>query len=223
MAARGFNDQPTYEGVRRYLEQGPRLCDVPPTTVAAWTLASDVEGLATAERVAREAVRRLAEWGAPQPTRVCWRIVVPQNWETQPGDYRHMPAAFAASEAFVSTPRLDRELPRARSHEFGTPAWRAAFTWECAVQWRFVARGTRTIASSRSTVLDRLEQGGYPTIPAPLRAKRFSDVPSPFEPLLSLWAAGYALDAITPELIVLAAPQLAASLRAPTRARKKPA
>jgi hypothetical protein len=74
-------------------------------------------------------------------------------------------------------------------------------------------------------VLDRLEQGGYPTIPAPRRAKRVSDVPSPIEPLLSLWAAGYALDAITPELIVLAAPQLAESrgALAPKRARKKPA
>jgi hypothetical protein len=219
LAERAFNDQPTYAAVQRYLEEGPRLCDVPPTVAAACALASDVQGMTTAERVAREAVRRLAVWGAPQPHRVCWRIVDPDRWETQPGDYRHMPAAIAVGCAFAMTPSAEKNLLRARAHVFGTPAWRASFTWECTAHWRYLARGRAQIAPPRSDVLDRLDSGGYPTIPKPLRGKRFSELENPFEPLLSLWASGYALDAITPSLIVLAAPRIEVS--SPKRASRR--
>ncbi len=209
LAPRGFNDQPTYDAVRAYLEAGPRLCDVPPTVLSACSLACDVTGVSTAERVAREAVRRLAEWGAPQPSRVCWRIVEPEDWETQPGDWRHMPAAMAVGAAFIPTPTTEKSVMRARLYDFGTPAWRAAFTWECAAIWRIVSQGNRQIAALESDVAERVEQGGYPAIPSAVRQKRFDHLPNPFETLLSLWASGYALDAITPSLIVLAAPRVA--------------
>jgi hypothetical protein len=221
LGERGFNDQPTYAAVRRYLEEGPRLCDVPPTVVAACALACDTSGVSTAERVAREAVRRLAAWGAPQPTRVCWRIVTPDAWETQPGDWRHMPAAMAVGAAFVPTPTLEKNIMRARFYDFGTPRWRAAFTWESAALWRVVSLGNAVIATARSEVRDRLEQGGYPSIPPELAKQRFSAVPNPFEPLLSLWASGYALDAITPSLIVLAAPSVPSKRASVTASDKR--
>lgn len=224
LAERSFNDQPTRAAVLRYLDEGPRLCDVPPTVIAACSLACDITGVSTAERVAREAVRRLAEWGAPQPTRVCWRIVDPEEWETQPGDYRHMPAALAVGAAYVPTPTTERSIMRARTYDFGTPAWRAAFTWECAALWRLVSKGNRTIAPSTSLALGAITDGGYPAIPLELRSKRFADVPNPFEPLLSLWAAGYALDAITSNVIVLAAPRVKekrAAIEPKKRASKK--
>jgi hypothetical protein len=210
LAERGFNDQPTYAAMRRYLEEGPRLVDLPPNARAACTIACDVTGVTTAERVAREAVRRLQPWGAPQPTRVCWRIVEPESWETQPGDWRHWPAAMALGAAVVPTPTIEKNILRAHRYDFGTPRWRAAFTWENAALWRLLSANGRTfIASSRSGVNERIEQGGYPPIPAELREQPFSAVLNPFEPLLSLWASGYALDAITPSLIVLAAPVVA--------------
>lgn len=221
LAERGFNDQPTRAAILRYLEVGPRLCDAPPTVIAACSLACDIPGVTTAERVAREAVRRLAAWGAPQPSRVCWRIVDPEDWETQPGDFRHMPAAMAVGDAYVPTPTTERTIMRARLYDFGTPAWRAAFTWECAALWRLVSKGNRVIAASTSLAPDSIAASGYPGIPSELRAKRFADVPNPFEPLLSLWAAGYALDAITEHTIVLAAPRVKEKRAAITTPKKR--
>lgn len=221
LAERGFSGHPTHAAVRSYLELGPRLCDGPPTVLAACTLGSDVEGMTTAERVAREAVRLLEPWGAPQPTRICWRIVDPDDWETQPGDYRHMPAAVAVGCSFVATPTVERAILRAKNYDFGTPRWRAAFTWECAAQWRYLARTKKKIAATGSEVTDRLEQGGYPKIPTELASKTFAEVESPFDPLLSLWASGYALDAITTHTIVIAAPRVVIKSRAKPMARRR--
>jgi hypothetical protein len=221
LADRGFSGHPTHAAVLRYLSEGPLLCDGPPTVLAAWTLGSDVAGMTTAERVAREAVRLLAPWGAPQPSRVCWRIVDPAEWDTQPGDYRHMPAAVAVGCSFVATPTVERAILRAKNYDFGTPKWRAAFTWECAAQWRYLARTRNLIAAKSSEVAERLAQGGYPPIPKELSIKAFSEIESPFDPLLSLWASGYALDAITEHVIVIAAPGIATKTRAKPMSKQR--
>lgn len=214
---RGGSGQPSYEGIKQYLENGPRLCDVPPTVEFATLLASDVVGIETAEQVARETVRRLEPWGCPQSHRIAWRLVQRETWETQPGDYRHMTAAVAVGGAFRPLERSMPALVRARKYAFGTPEWRAAYSWECAAQWRELSRREVYIPS---TSLEWARNSGYPEVPSELKKKRFSELPNPFEPLLSLWAAGYALDVITPSVIVLALPHQRAPSKKSNRTRK---
>ncbi len=201
--ARGDRAQPSYEGVKQYLENGPRLCDLPPTVEFAALLASDVAGVETAERVARESVRRLKPWGCPQPTQVAWRLIHPEKWETQPGDFRHMVAALAVGFAFRPLESSLQQFIRAKRYSFGTPEWRAAYSWECAAQWREVQAKNYHV---HRDALERAENSGYGEGSRSLWGQPFSSLANPFEPLVSLWAAGYALDAITPSLIVLAVP-----------------
>ncbi|MDP3277674.1 MAG: hypothetical protein Q8Q09_21000 [Deltaproteobacteria bacterium] len=198
----------THDGVLAYLSRGPTVQDVPPTVDAVVALGADVKGVTTAEQVAREAVRRLAPFGVPQPNLVCWRVVDVASWATQPGDYRHMPVAIVLNQAFERGEVHDRSLKRAKLHPFGTPAWRAAFTWECAGQWRAAARTNSVILSARAPCIEQIRDSGYPPIAETLYGEKFSSLANPFEPLLSLWASGYALDAITPTMIVLAAPRV---------------
>lgn len=50
-------------------------CGRPRTVRDAVALASDPAGVALAEALAGEVVKRLASWGAPRPARVVWRVV----------------------------------------------------------------------------------------------------------------------------------------------------
>ncbi len=210
--------QPSYESVKEYLRAGPRLADVPTSMELVISLASDIVGIESAEQVARETVRRLAPWGCPQPSKIAWRQVDPSSWETQPGDFRHMPAAMAVGHAFRPLEARMPALIRARKYEFGSVAWRAAYSWECAMQWRVVTAQDSKISRE---ALEKSQDSGYEPVPKSLAKRPFRELANPFEPLLSLWAAGYALDAITPEVIVLAiAPATDSGRKRPSRASR---
>jgi hypothetical protein len=86
------------------------------------------------------------------------------------------------------------------------------------MQWRVVTAQDSKISRE---ALEKSQDSGYEPVPKSLAKRPFRELANPFEPLLSLWAAGYALDAITPEVIVLAiAPATDSGRKRPSRASR---
>lgn len=157
---------------------------------------------AEAERLALEAVRQLVPWGGVLTTRVTWREVHPLDWKPGPWNRRDdvpgwgdiveslCDAANANhfdiwSSAIVSVP-LDQAFEACRQD---LPYY-AMEVAAAEVGYRLAYdEAARSKLKKGRAILDR-----------------FRGNPNPFATLVNLWRTGYALDAITPEGIVLVAP-----------------
>lgn len=164
----------------------------PPTVPACVAFASDPEGVATAEALAREVMARLAPWATPQPPLVLWRVC--GRWHVT-GERAWGPLRVASTPRMI-LPRLGAAMRR-RSGE-DTPTWSARGDAVSAAAWRDAASSGRVVPA---TLLDG-------PLPAAVAGRRFADLPDPFAPLVALWNTGYALEAITPRAVVLVCVEL---------------
>ena len=163
----------------------------PPHLASVVTLASDPEGVSTAEALAREAVARWEPWSGMRPKRVCWAIGSILGKETDhPGPRGPWMAARRAAEiagSYAPVAAFDKRVT-GRAQQF-SDAFYGSQEWSYA-------------ASRRLAV-----QPG-PKTPEPLVGRRFAELPDPFAPALAIWALGYRIALVEPACVVLFAPEV---------------
>lgn len=172
--------------------------EAPAELALALALAADVPGVMRAEQLAREVLTRVAPWCAWRPRSVAWKLVDPARWTaphgTQAGVFQRLAqgatvALHRAGDPYRGTSSGHlRTLKRSR--------YGAAAFWDLqrALLWQY--------ASSRGLRLPALD-----TVPAGFRGVSLHEVPDAFDPLVQLWATGYALERISAEHLVLIAPR----------------
>jgi hypothetical protein len=173
----------------------------PPGVRFAVTLASDPQGIATAEVLAREVAARLAPWGLASPARVVWRVMrdprAPREvWPASLSNAMRLlpdhPTVRTALEA------LSRGTSRRPGHDWPDALYDARTVVRAAATWSaLAARGDRAPAWPS----DALSPDPRPD---DLEGRPFATLPDPFEPLLILWASGYLLAQITGDTLLLA-------------------
>lgn len=93
------------DDARRFVVDPDALDVAPASPDDALAFATDVDGVARAEDLARELLSRMRAFGLPQPPRVAWRVVDPAFWTPRRG--WHLTAALPAARASavgVATP-----------------------------------------------------------------------------------------------------------------------
>lgn len=196
LATRGLIPDAWIDDARRRFHGGGRW---PPSVTEAVLMASDPEGVALAEALARETVERLAPWLRKTPRTVRWRLLdwglfLSERWSDAitygPGGeaigaamgsatsaawgdnaYRR-PSLTAIGTEVADSPNVFRQL----AESMGSVA-------SAAGHWR-----TAALARAVSTQAPRVE---------------FATAPDPFEPLLTLWSRGYGLLDVEPHLTLL--------------------
>lgn len=158
----------------------------------------------TAEALARELCARLAPWGCPQPPSVLWRVVDVRTWEWTP------PAALLDARRDLSGTGLatgreqeDRLFVALRARQrfvVSTAGWIASFAAAATAWDAMLADGD---VFRRRPSGDRLG----PRPPGGLQW-RVRDLGNPFGALRDIWATGAALEAIDPDAVTLALPEL---------------
>lgn len=217
-ATRGPSD------VRREGPEGPFTRDAVESIVA---VASDPEGVAAVEALARELSRRLAPWNEVSPERVVWRTV-PVTAERFPS-----PTSFAASPAFAAidalfdstrwTTKEDGALRRSVERAFravsgrpsgtvteaqpplraGDAPWRARF-------WDRGAAGQQAIYHTINRALWQACTEHDLAVPRRgyyVDGKRFREFDDPAEVLLEVWRTGYVIHHIDDAVITVHAPE----------------
>lgn len=150
--------------------------DHPGTASAAVALASDVEGLASAEALAREFLARAAPWRGAAPFVVAgWKV-----------------------EGRYDAHRLGAYQPLARIHGALLVAAKGAVAASVVAQRRALGRAPPQLvrlaevdAYWRYAVAEGLRVPALEWLPPDLGGTRFEDLPSPCPPLAELWATGY--------------------------------
>lgn len=172
----------------------------------ALALASDPEGVGTAEQLARETLQRLSDWGgAPLPQGLFWRIftqgaqrdgAVRASW---PQQLLYLNAWQGAERAVTQRARRsvvnEANTQRARLRALAGAAQRSAVyacTEDCLSAWWW-----HKACELDLRVPPRSRTGFHPyEVPDALVDKRFVELPNPFDPLLALWQTGYALGGV---------------------------
>lgn len=163
----------------------------PRNVAACVALASDPVGITQAEALAREAVARLAPWGAPQPHRVVWRVGAwdaQRSWLHQGPDQERIPdwrialSTTSRGREFVETFRKHARALIAKPYVLDT----VLTDNDQAIAWML-------------THHDLYER----------------ESPNPWQPLCELFALGYALDAIRDDAVTLVCPALEGGQPAP--------
>lgn len=181
--------------------------DCPVTLHSALALASDVEGMASAERLVFEAVGALAPWGTPRPAKIRWSACgATRHWY----DYNRA----AVIPGFLSD-LVDRsEVELARRRPFLSALERAADVHysrshvarclvELSLAWRQWCAEDRRVPGRSADWPTTVDAGSRRRsarawhCPEALAGKRFRDLVDPTVPLLGIVSLGYTPDAIT--------------------------
>jgi hypothetical protein len=154
----------------------------PPTAdslLARWfrpTLGPD--GVAAAERHAREMFARFEKWGASAAPKIEWQSVA-----TAP----RPPATFGAAFELASDAALEAVEQEGLTRETLAPDdQRLPY---------FVDRVLRMSAAWQLAVKRDLEVLPATWPPSAVRGHKFSELPDPFEPILQIWQLGYLIEA----------------------------
>lgn len=169
-----------------------RLQNRPMNVDQAVALASDPEGVATAEALAVETARRLRDWrpvGGESPPGVASFLWLTQRWPPPVrGVGRYVEeAVLAIVGALPVVERTDGAV------------WQAQVYLRLRDGWdEFVAAGLRVPAVKNYL-------GGRVELVTTGRA--FADLPNPYAPLVDLWCTGYMLELISDRTARLYAPR----------------
>lgn len=184
-------------------EDAPGAADLTraPVTASAVValMASDPGALLAAEELAREACRRLAPWGYPEPRLIAWTHVE-RGW---PGreDWR-TPFDVPAYAAHYAQHDRSYEARRAVWDAMSLPYSTLTSDVE-AIPAGFAQRMAATVGDGwidwRKSVRARARIGLGPDYLGPVPQdlseavvrKRFADVEDPLDPLLVLWGSGF--------------------------------
>ncbi len=172
--------------------------------------ASDPEGVAAAESLAREYNVSLRVWGVSEVPSVTWRVGGPPlaGGDPLPWGLRQFLAQSARQD-----PRLREEARRVRhlvqGEEFAMPG-----------PYREAAEQAEEATIFEALLLQNARVEGPPNMdeydrkhvyPPSVLGKRLAELPNPYEPLLRIWSLGYLLGSTLPEGILLHAPRLGGS------------
>lgn len=218
LASRGLLPPEWVGDPSRRFRTGARAIE-PLKSTHAVALAADLEGVVTAEELAREYIRRLRYFGGPTrvPGVTLWTFRTLQLYARS---RRTESAFFGRRYAQLGEPLLTAlgwddpvaaSLPRGRSvvRRCSLGGWSIEETsvlHEDIRQYgRLATARVRGLSLTTPVVADR-----WWTLPAPLvhRVERrpFAALPDPFEPLLALWRLGYALGNFDAQQCELVAP-----------------
>jgi hypothetical protein len=151
-------------------------------------LARDPEGVSRAEQHGRELIDRLARMKAAPPDHLAWRVVDWTSFRASgfntffQGLERIARAAHAGAKLHAETPAILEEFGLSWGDCTTDPMAQhaiAALYWKSAVLHDLVVPDDSTV------------QGA--SVPSALRGHRFKDALDPFDPLLEIWRAGYAV------------------------------
>lgn len=170
---------------------GSHAADAVPLSIRdAITFAADPEGMLTAEQLAREFSARLRPLGERAPQRVLWRVV----------PYPELSASRTRTLAPFAS--LGRAL-RMDLGALGDPRRFAGIRDTAALYDLSVAARWQALRVSSATISEELAR--YAGLDP---QTKFAELANPFEPLLGVWATGYAVEAVTDQAIFLLAPPL---------------
>ncbi len=164
------------EGKAIHLSDRPPMFPHPPSVRALLTITSDVEGILTAEKHARELAKRLTPWkGVSNDTVVWYFLDRPLDYVPYLGpsyDFARDTVNVTLEEHSINTDHLEpsqEQVPLPLLVRRGIAAWKG---WETAVRLNLEISGPRW----------PFDHGG---------SRRFSELENPFEPILDLWCTGY--------------------------------
>ncbi len=207
----GSEDREFYDAPARGESAVSSECPV--TLEAALKLASDVDGVVSAEHLMHEAAGLLAPWGTPRPAKLRWSAFPTHREWYQEGHAGVIPPfladlvertenGLARRRDFVSEFERGTEVPPRRTFV-------AQRLLELSLAWRQWCAEDRRVPETRADwppTFDpnpRARERAWMRCPKPLVGKPFRELVDPTPPLLAIVALGYTPDMINSQTAMI--------------------